>query len=170
MNIAIVTPYWSSLIVLTSYTNMLLIPRFYCPEEAGEDGKRVANYEGAVFVTDHVDDNEATCIISRVQIARNYAEYRLSRQKKVAEPTEETEKQAPHCEDELTSILGDSEGDSSSDEELPTYFIAGKFDPLTGRVLAWDPDLSAELHLQMSSSSPLQQPPTPPTPTTSHPH
>ncbi|KAL5964169.1 BAH and coiled-coil domain-containing protein 1 [Taenia solium] len=139
---------------------------FYCPEEAGEDGKRVANYEGAVFVTDHVDDNEATCIINRVQIARNYAEYRLSRQKKVAELAEETEKQAPPCEDELTSVLDDSEGDSSSDGELPTYFIAGKFDPLTGRVLAWDPDLLTELHLQVSSSPPLQQPSTP-TPTTS---
>ncbi|VDK38593.1 unnamed protein product [Taenia asiatica] len=142
---------------------------FYCPEEAGEDGKRVANYEGAVFVTDHVDDNEATCIINRVQIARNYAEYRLSRQKKVAELAEETEKQAPPCEDELTSVLDDSEGDSSSDGELPTYFIAGKFDPLTGRVLAWDPDLSTELHLQVSSSPPSQQPSTP-TPTTSRSH
>uniref|UniRef100_A0A0R3WKL5 BAH domain-containing protein n=1 Tax=Hydatigena taeniaeformis TaxID=6205 RepID=A0A0R3WKL5_HYDTA len=138
---------------------------FYCPEEAGEDGKRVANYEGAVFVTDHMDDNEATCIINRVQIARNYAEYRLSRQKKVAELAKETNKQAPPCEDELASTPHDSEGDSSSDEELPTYFIAGKFDPLTGHVLAWDPDLSNELHLRVTSPSPpSQRPSTPPPP------
>ncbi|KAH9281890.1 BAH and coiled-coil domain-containing protein 1 [Echinococcus granulosus] len=148
-----------------------LIPRFYCPEEAGEDGKRVANYEGAVFVTDHTDDNEATCIINRVQIARNYTEYRLSRQGKFTELAKENEKQAPPCEDEPTSVVDDSEeGDSSSDGELPTYFIAGKFDPLTGRVLAWDPDLSTELHLQVSTSPPPPQlPPSPPSPT-SHVH
>ncbi|KAL5106147.1 BAH and coiled-coil domain-containing protein 1 [Taenia crassiceps] len=94
--------------------------------------------------------------------ARNYAEYRLSRQKKAAELTE---KQPFPCGDEITSVLDESEGDSSSEGELPTYFIAGKFDPLTGRVLAWDPDLSTELHLQVSSSPPSQHPSAPPTPT-----
>ncbi|EUB62381.1 Trinucleotide repeat-containing gene 18 protein [Echinococcus granulosus] len=144
---------------------------FYCPEEAGEDGKRVANYEGAVFVTDHTDDNEATCIINRVQIARNYTEYRLSRQGKFTELAKENEKQAPPCEDEPTSVVDDSEeGDSSSDGELPTYFIAGKFDPLTGRVLAWDPDLSTELHLQVSTSPPPPQLPSSPPSPTSHVH
>uniref|UniRef100_A0A5K3EKJ6 BAH domain-containing protein n=1 Tax=Mesocestoides corti TaxID=53468 RepID=A0A5K3EKJ6_MESCO len=135
---------------------------FYCPQEAGEDGKRVAGCEGAVFLTDHVDDNEANCIIGRVQIARNYSEFRLARQRINESSSLKDENKECHAsdrqvllpDDDLTSLSGSSGNDSGSDEALPAYFVAGKFDPLARRVITWDPDLSAELHLKTPPASP----------------
>ncbi|KER21437.1 hypothetical protein T265_15091, partial [Opisthorchis viverrini] len=49
---------------------------FYNPEEAGADGQRVSDIKGALFATDHVDENEARCISRHAVVLPTYAEYR----------------------------------------------------------------------------------------------
>ena len=149
--------------------------RFYFPEEAGEEGKRVSNYKGAVFLSDHTDQNEANCILNRVHIARKYSDYIFAREKKNIATSSDSEATKAKkltsattvLETSLISVSGgssDNEYESlNSDEVVPSYFVAGKFNPSTGRVTEWDPDISNELHLEEPG------PPSPPKPSSSFP-
>lgn len=110
------------------------LSRFYYPVEAGAAGKLAGRYEGAIFATDHVDGNDATCIIGHVNVARSLSEYR-SAMSAAATGTKDNQK------DDGESV---SKG---SNEEPFQYFVAGIYAPRRRKVISWDPDLKAELHL-----------------------
>ncbi|CAH8868835.1 unnamed protein product [Trichobilharzia szidati] len=48
---------------------------YYEPREAGEDGQLVQHVKGAVFATEHEDENGAECIIRLVKMAKSYGEF-----------------------------------------------------------------------------------------------
>ncbi|VDP85934.1 unnamed protein product [Echinostoma caproni] len=48
---------------------------YYNMSEAGADGERLMQFKGAVFATEHHDENEARCILRRVHVAPSYAAY-----------------------------------------------------------------------------------------------
>lgn len=54
------------------YEFCILIFRYYLPDEAHLDGKLVSHIGGALFFSDHQDENEAGCIRRRVHIANSY--------------------------------------------------------------------------------------------------
>ncbi|VDO03970.1 unnamed protein product [Rodentolepis nana] len=138
----------------------------YTPGEMGKAGKIVANHEGAVFVSNHFDDNEACCISGPVRVANSYSEFlaataRRKRRKistalsssKTGSTSASTKKRR------RLTILDDSDNsdrgsssEESNDEDIPRYFIAGEYDFKECRVVSWDKDLAKELHLPVSNN------------------
>ncbi|KAA3682518.1 uncharacterized protein DEA37_0012865 [Paragonimus westermani] len=140
---------------------------FYHPTEAGVEGQAVQDINGALFATEHLDENEARCINRRVTVLPSYAAFckRL-----VAESNKEQDLIASTDLDETQGTIQSNEHSDahtrdsgmfelncaqesqvSSDSETTTttstntsdsvYFIAGKYDPVNRRVTAWDPDI-----------------------------
>nr|CDS31056.1 BAH domain and coiled coil containing 1 [Hymenolepis microstoma] len=138
----------------------------YTPNEMGKAGKIVANHEGAVFISNHFDDNEAFCISGPVRVANSYSEFlaatarRKRRKISTAFSSSETESTSASTKKRRRlTILDDSdESDRSSsseesiDEDIPRYFIAGEYDFKECRVVSWDKDLAKELHLPASNN------------------
>ncbi|XP_018647103.1 serine-rich repeat protein, putative, partial [Schistosoma mansoni] len=48
---------------------------YYQPLEAGKDGQLVQDIKGALFTTEHKDENEAKCIKRRIKIAKSYGQF-----------------------------------------------------------------------------------------------
>nr|CAH8820633.1 unnamed protein product [Trichobilharzia regenti] len=48
---------------------------YYEPREAGVDGQLIQHVKGAVFATEHEDENGAECIIRLVKMAKSYGEF-----------------------------------------------------------------------------------------------
>ncbi|CAH8618738.1 unnamed protein product [Heterobilharzia americana] len=48
---------------------------YYLPHEAGIDGKLVEDIKGALFATEHKDENEAKCIEQRIKVAKTYSQF-----------------------------------------------------------------------------------------------
>ncbi|KAM7539285.1 hypothetical protein Aperf_G00000052140 [Anoplocephala perfoliata] len=134
----------------------------YTPREMGSAGDLVANFEGAVFTSSHYDDNDAFCISEPVRVASSYSEFctarrKRARRKSTASSTTATSSTATSTRRRwrrLTLLESDEEeeeGRDTSDEEAvanrPQYFIAGAYDFVKCRVVTWDSDLAAELHL-----------------------
>ncbi|KAF6773104.1 hypothetical protein AHF37_07716 [Paragonimus kellicotti] len=140
---------------------------FYHPTEAGTEGQVVQGINGALFATEHLDENEARCIIRRVTILPSYAAFckRLvaesSKGQDLIASTDLDETQGTiqsnehsdaHTRDSgMFELNCAQESHVSSDSETTTttstntsdsvYFIAGKYDPVNRRVTAWDPDV-----------------------------
>ncbi|KAK4475020.1 hypothetical protein MN116_000758 [Schistosoma mekongi] len=48
---------------------------YYQPLEAGKDGELVQDIKGALFTTEHKDENEAKCIKRRIKVAKTYGQF-----------------------------------------------------------------------------------------------
>ncbi|CAL8084024.1 unnamed protein product [Calicophoron daubneyi] len=48
---------------------------YYRPAEMGTEGQPVSHISGALFATEHLDENEARCIIGRANVASNYKQF-----------------------------------------------------------------------------------------------
>ncbi|CAH8561856.1 unnamed protein product [Schistosoma turkestanicum] len=48
---------------------------YYQPLEAGKDGQLVQDIKGALFTTEHKDENEAKCIKRRIKVAKSYSQF-----------------------------------------------------------------------------------------------
>ncbi|VDO94591.1 unnamed protein product, partial [Schistosoma margrebowiei] len=48
---------------------------YYQPLEAGKDGQLIQDVKGALFTTEHKDENEAKCIKRRIKIAKSYGQF-----------------------------------------------------------------------------------------------
>ncbi|TPP57446.1 Serine rich repeat protein, partial [Fasciola gigantica] len=51
---------------------------YYNMNEAGAEGELLMQFKGAVFATEHHDENEARCILRRVHVAPSYAAYQAT--------------------------------------------------------------------------------------------
>lgn len=133
----------------------------------GQAGKIVANYEGAVFTSNHFDDNEAFCISGPIRVAYSYSEFlaataglKRRRISTTLSSIETTSTSASTRKRRRLTILDDSDeesdrsssGDEYANEDIPRYFIAGEYDFKECRVVSWDKDLAKELHLPASDN------------------
>ncbi|VDL19401.1 unnamed protein product [Hymenolepis diminuta] len=158
-----------NLVVRLNDTDSKYIPlrKLYTPSEMGQAGKIVANYEGAVFTSNHFDDNEAFCISGPVRVAYSYSEFLAAtaglKRRSIStalSSIETTSTSASTRKRRRLTILDDSDEDSdrsssgeeSADKDIPRYFIAGEYDFKECRVVSWDKDLAKELHLPASDN------------------